>query len=138
MAASATATREAVERYIHALNGHDRDEIAACVTPGFFNEHTSAAGVSVRGRDAYRERLASFLAGFSELRYEVEDMLIDGDRAAVPYRMSARYGGAPVSIRGMFRFRVSGGLIDHRVDYWDGAEFERQVEASNPGPHRTS
>ncbi|MDF5757532.1 nuclear transport factor 2 family protein [Spongiactinospora sp. TRM90649] len=126
-AAGAFSTRRAVERYIGALNRHDRDEIAACVTPGFHNEHTSAAGVSVRGRDAYRERLASFLAGFEDLRYEVEDLLVDGDRAAVPYRMTFRYGGTPVSIRGMFRFRVSDGLIDHRVDYWDGAEFERQT-----------
>jgi hypothetical protein len=32
-----------------------------------------------------------------------------------------------VSIRGVFRFDVSGGLIAHRVDYWDSAEWSRQV-----------
>jgi predicted ester cyclase len=120
-------TRQAVERYIAALNRHDPEEIAACVTPGFHNEHTSAAGVSLRGRTAYRERLAVFLTEFTGLGYEAEDMLVDGDRAAVPYRMSFEYGGAPVVIRGMFRFRVEDGLIAHRVDYWDGADFERQI-----------
>ncbi|GII94593.1 ester cyclase [Sinosporangium siamense] len=120
-----------VERYIDALNRHDPDLIAACVTPGFHNEHTSAAGVSLRGREAYRERLTGFLAEFAELTYEIEDMLVDRARAAVPYRMSCIYHGKPIVIRGMFRFTVDGGLISHRVDYWDGAEFARQVSSSH-------
>ena len=33
----------------------------------------------------------------------------------------------PVSIRGMFRFVVEAGLITHRTDYWDSAEFVRQT-----------
>ncbi|MCG5217613.1 nuclear transport factor 2 family protein [Streptosporangium sp. KLBMP 9127] len=123
-------TRQAVERYIAALNRHSPEEIAACVTPGFHNEHTSAAGVSLHGRDAYRERLGNFLTEFTDLSYEIEDLLVDGDRAAVPYRMTFRYGGAPVTIRGMFRFRVADGLVAHRVDYWDGAEFERQIRTA--------
>lgn len=120
-------TRRAVERYIEALNRHDPDEIAACVTPDFFNEHTSAAGVSTRGRDAYRERLTGFLAEFAGLTYEVEDVIVERDRAAVPYRMTFIYNGTPVRIRGIFRFRVAGDLIAHRVDYWDGADFQRQI-----------
>ncbi|MEV4186184.1 nuclear transport factor 2 family protein [Streptosporangium canum] len=120
-------TRQAVERYVEALNRHDPGEIAACVTPGFHNEHTSEAGVSLRGRDAYRERLKVFLSEFAGLRYEIEDLIVDGLRAAVPYRMSFTYRGRPVVIRGMFRFEVADGLIAHRVDYWDGAEFTRQT-----------
>lgn len=120
-------TRQAVERYIGALNRHDPDEIAACVTPAFHNEHTSSAGVGLHGRDAYRERLTGFLAEFAGLRYEIEDLIVDGLRAAVPYRMSFTYRGRPVAIRGMFRFEVEDGLIAHRVDYWDGEEFARQT-----------
>ncbi|GAA3070278.1 nuclear transport factor 2 family protein [Streptosporangium carneum] len=120
-------TRQAVERYLGALNRHDPDEIAARVTPDFHNEHTSAAGVDLRGRDAYRERLRGFLAEFAGLRYEIEDLIVDGARAAVPYRMTFTYRGRPVVIRGMFRFEVADGLIAHRVDYWDGEEFARQV-----------
>jgi hypothetical protein len=85
----------------------------------------------VRGRTAYGERLPAFLAQFRNLRYEAEDWIIDGDRAAVPYRMSCTYvdenGSHPVTIRGMFRFTVNGGTIVHRVDYWDSAAFSRQV-----------
>jgi ketosteroid isomerase-like protein len=97
------------------------------VTEDFHNEHTSALGHSLRGRQAYRERLPSFLAEFAGLRYEIEDVIAEGDRAAVPYTLHCTWSGQPVQIRGMFRFEVRDGLIAHRVDYWDSAEFQRQI-----------
>ena len=125
-------TAEAIGRYLDALNLGDPDLIAECVTEDFFNEHTSALGRSLHGRAAYRERLPSFLAEFAGLHYEVEETIVERDRAAVAYTMTSRWGGEgkPLCIRGVFRFRVAGGLIAHRVDYWDGAEFTRQVGPS--------
>ncbi len=122
------ATTAAVERYLAALNAHDADAAAAAVTEDFVNEHTSVRGASVTGRAAYRERLDGFLAGFPDLRYEVEDLLVDGARAAVPYSMTMTVDGRPVRLRGIFRFTVRDGLIAHRVDYWDGEDFRRQVD----------
>jgi steroid delta-isomerase-like uncharacterized protein len=114
------------------LNRHDADAAAECVAVDFVNEHTSALGTSLRGRSAYRERLPQFFARFDDLHYEVEDFIIDTDRVAVPYAMTCtvRDGGVahPVRLRGMFRFRIEDGLIAHRVDYWDGTEFERQID----------
>ena len=121
-------TGEVIERYLDALNGGDPDRIAACVSEDFFNEHTSALGHSRRGRASYRERLPSFLEEFAGLHYDVEEMIIDGERSAVAYTMTCTYRGAPVSVRGVFRLRVEDGLIAHRVDYWDSAVFLRQVE----------
>ncbi len=100
----------------------------------FFNEHTSSIGTSLRGRSAYRERLDGFLAQFHELRYEVEDVLVDGERAAVAYRMHFSWRGddgvtRPITIRGIFRFHIVDGAIAHRVDYWDSADFTRQATA---------
>jgi len=138
--ADPSSTRAAVERYLDALNGGDPDAVATCVTDDFFNEHTSALGHSLRGRAAYRERLPSFLAEFEDLRYQPEDVIVDADRAAVPYRMTCTWvGGAgrhPVEIRGIFRFRVRDGRIAHRVDYWDSAEFARQTSARRDGDPR--
>ncbi|TQS45801.1 nuclear transport factor 2 family protein [Cryptosporangium phraense] len=116
-----------MERYLAALNAGDADAVAACVTDDFVNEHTSAAGRSLRSRAAYRERLGGFLAEFENLHYDVEDLLVDDDRAAVAYRMSFRLHGKPVSVRGMFWFRVEDGLIAHRRDYWDGKTVEQQI-----------
>lgn len=97
----------------------------------FVNEHTSERGHSRNGRAAYRAALDRFLADFADLRYEVAHMLIDGDRAAVEYRMSFRMvpaKGRPVSVRGVFLFRVNdAGLIAHRTDFWDSAVVDRQL-----------
>jgi ketosteroid isomerase-like protein len=121
------ATRAAVDRYVAALNGHDADTIAAAVTDDFVNEHTSAQGVSRLGRAAYRDALDGFLARFRDLHYEVEDTLVEGNRAAVAYRLTAMVDGRPLSIRGVFRLWVRDGQVAHRVDYWDGAEAARQI-----------
>ncbi|GAA4717808.1 nuclear transport factor 2 family protein [Phytohabitans rumicis] len=122
-----TGTREAVLRYLDALNAHDADAVAACVTEDFVNEHTSTLGRNVTGRAAYRAALTGFLADFADLRYEVEDLLVDGERAALAYTMRCRLRGRPLRIRGVFRFRVEAGLIAHRIDYWDSGQVTRQV-----------
>jgi steroid delta-isomerase-like uncharacterized protein len=126
------STRDVVLAYLEAINAGDADRAADLVTDDFHNEHTSSLGSSLRGRDAYRERLPRFLARFAGLRYVVEDVLVDGDRAAVPYTMTFDWADEdgsqhPVTIRGMFRFRVEDGRVAHRVDYWDGADFQRQT-----------
>jgi len=121
--------RCAVLAYVDALGSGDADAVAALVTEDFVNEHTSLLGRSLQGRVAYRKRLRGFLSEFEGLRYEVEDVVVDGDRVVVPYTMAATVHGKPIRIRGMFRFRVRGGLVAHRVDYWDSAEFTRQLES---------
>ena len=127
------STREAVTRYLNALNAGDPAAVTSCVTEDFWNEHTSALGTSLHGREAYRERVPQFLGRFRGLHYEIEDLLADGDRAVVRYRMTCRWaddsgGEHPVVIRGMFWFSVRGTQIAHRIDYWDGTEFTRQVQ----------
>jgi steroid delta-isomerase-like uncharacterized protein len=120
-----------VAAYLAALNSHDPDRIAGCVAHGFVNEHTSTMGHSLTGRVAYRRRLEDFLTDFADLRYESEQVLIDGDRAAVPYRMSFRLmsaGGRRVTIRGVFVLQVDDdGAIAHRTDYWDSADVQQQL-----------
>ncbi len=126
---------EVVRAYISALNAGDMDAIAGHVSDDFVNEHTAALGESVVGRDVYRRHLQRFLCAFKDLNYQLEEVIVDGDKVAVAYMMSAIWLGTDAgarqhkafSIRGMFRFKVSQGLITHRVDYWDSAEFERQV-----------
>jgi ketosteroid isomerase-like protein len=128
-------TTRTVLAYVDALNTGDPDAIAATVTEDFRSEHICSLGHGLEGRAAYRERLPVFLGQFTRLRYEAEDLIVDGDRAAVPYRMSCVWiddegTGHPVSLRGLFRFRIRDGAIAHRVDYWDGTEFLRQVRAN--------
>jgi steroid delta-isomerase-like uncharacterized protein len=128
-------TESVVRAYLAALNRADADAAAACVGEEFVNEHTATLGDTIVGREAYRKRLGEFLQRFGKLHYEVEKMIVAGADIAVAYRMSASWraagadasAGRPFVIRGMFRFRVEAGRIVHRVDYWDSADFQRQV-----------
>ena len=127
-------TRAAALRYLGALNRHDADAVAGCVAEDFVNEHTSALGHGVTGRAAYRRRLDGFLGDFADLRYEVEDLVVRDVRAVLAYKMSFRLvsaGNAPVKVRGVFRLWVnSDGLLARRIDYWDGTEVTRQLDAA--------
>ncbi|GGC11642.1 hypothetical protein GCM10011494_33040 [Novosphingobium endophyticum] len=125
-------TRTAVIAYISTLNAGDADAIASRVAPDFVNEHIAEDGLSLAGRNAYRQRLQGFLAEFSELHYEIVDMIVEGDQAAVAYRMRYNWKGKQpfrrIETRGMFHFKVQDGLIARRTDYRDSAVSRRQME----------
>ena len=135
---SGAGPEQTVRAYITALNAGDIDAVAGLVSATFVNEHTSSRGETIVGREDYRDRLAGFLVEFKNLHYEIEDVIVDGQRVAVPYILSATWmapdatvaRGRPFSVRGMFRFLVTDSAIAHRVDYWDSADFARQVGLS--------
>jgi ketosteroid isomerase-like protein len=118
---------ELVRGYVEALNRGDVDAVVAAVGADFESEHTSAIGESFRGRDEYRRRLPAFFALLPERHYEIEDVLVDGGRAAVPYTLCAP---PAIVVRGVFLFTCRDGVIVRRVDYWDSAEFLRQRDAT--------
>ncbi len=97
------------------------------MSDGFANVHTSALGLPSDGKAEYRARLADFLATFVGLTYEVEEILVEGDRVVAAYVMRARADGTPFEIRGVMRLTVHDGLIERRVDYFDSLSFLRQT-----------
>jgi ketosteroid isomerase-like protein len=113
--------------YLAAFATGDPDQIAAHVTDGFVNEHTAALGGGCTGIDEYRERLPKFLASMPELRYELEDVVADGDRVMAAYTMHAVVNERDIAIRGVMRFRVEGDKIAKRTDYWDSLVFKQQA-----------
>jgi steroid delta-isomerase-like uncharacterized protein len=121
-------TAAAVARsYVESFASGDPDAVASHVTDDFVNEHTAALGSGCVGRDEYRSRLPGFLATFSGLRYEVEDVVAEGNRAMVPYTMHATHDSHAVTIRGVMRIEVRDGKVARRVDYWDALTFLKQV-----------
>ena len=101
--------------------------MAAHVSDGFSNVHTSALGLPSKGKAEYLARLADFLATFAGLAYEAEEIIVEGDRVAAAYVMRARADGKPFEIRGVMRLTVRDGLIARRVDYFDSLTFLRQT-----------
>lgn len=118
---------EVARGYVEAFATGDADAVASKVTEAFVNEHTSALGSGVLGRDAYRERLPGFLGAFDGLRYEIERILTDNNTVTVPYRMLAMHDGQQVDLRGVMVIDVEGDLVARRCDYWDSLTFLRQT-----------
>ncbi len=113
--------------YVESFASHDPDMIATHVAEGFVNEHESALGAGCEGRAEYRQRLPGFLAAFPALRYDVEDVIADGPRVAVTYRMTATPPEGAIDIRGVMIIELADGLVSRRTDYWDSLTVLRQT-----------
>jgi steroid delta-isomerase-like uncharacterized protein len=114
-----TSPADLARSYLASFAGRDVAAIAAHVSDDFVNEHTSALGSGCVGRAEYERRLPGFLDSMPGLRYEVEDVIADGDRAVATYTLHARMNGREIAVRGAMRFVVRDGSIVHRTDYWD-------------------
>jgi steroid delta-isomerase-like uncharacterized protein len=114
--------------YLAAFATGDPELVVAHVADGFVNEHTAALGSSSVGVAEYRHRLPEFFASMPDLRYDIEDVIVTGDRVVIPYTLRARVNARDIAIRGVMRFVVDAdGRITHRTDYWDSEVFRRQA-----------
>ena len=118
---------ELCRSYLESFATGDPERIAAHVTDDFVNEHTAALGGGCVGIEEYRKRLPNFLASMPGLRYDVEEVVADGNRVMAAYTMRAVVNDRDIAIRGVMRFRVDGQLIATRVDYWDSLVFQTQA-----------
>jgi steroid delta-isomerase-like uncharacterized protein len=121
------STSAVARAYLESFATADPDTVAALVTDDFINEHTAALSSGCVGKDEYRRRLPGFLASFAGLRYDIEDVVAEDDRAAVAYTMHATYEGHPIEVRGVMRILVRNGLVAHRTDYYDALGFLQQI-----------
>jgi ketosteroid isomerase-like protein len=118
------------ERCVHYLQSFatgDPAAVVANVTDDFVNEHTSAMGSGCEGKEEYSRRVPGFLASMPGLRYEIEDVVAEGDRVMAAYTLHTRVNDRDIAVRGVMRFLVRDGLVAHRTDYWDSMVFKQQA-----------
>ncbi|MEP7114931.1 MAG: nuclear transport factor 2 family protein [Ilumatobacteraceae bacterium] len=113
--------------YLEAFSTGEANAVVAFVTDDFVNEHTAALGGGCVGIVEYRQRLPAFLSSMPGLRYDIEDVMEDGERVCAAYTLRATVNDRPIAVRGVMRFIVRDGRIAHRVDYWDSLVFQRQA-----------
>ncbi len=115
------------QAYLAAFATGDPNRVTALVTDDFVNEHTAALGSGCTGKAEYASRVPGFLASMPGLRYDVEDVIADGDRVAIAYVLRTTVNEREIAVRGVMRFRVEGDLVAHRTDYWDSLVFKQQA-----------
>lgn len=127
MSAVAQSAADICRGYLEAFSTGQPDNVAAFVTDDFINEHTAALGGGCVGIDEYRKRLPGFLASMPGLRYDIEDVVAEGDHVFAAYTLRTTVNDKPIAVRGVMRFVVRDGRIAHRIDYWDSLVFQRQA-----------
>ena len=127
MSVGAQSPADICRGYLDAFSTGQPDNVAAFVTDDFINEHTAALGGGCVGIDEYRKRLPGFLASMPGLRYDIEDVVAEGDHVFAAYTLRTTVNDKPIAVRGVMRFFVRDGRIAHRIDYWDSLVFQRQA-----------
>jgi predicted ester cyclase len=127
MSAAAQSAADICRGYLEAFSTGQPDNVAAFVTDDFINEHTAALGGGCVGIDEYRKRLPGFLASMPGLRYDIEDVVAEGDHVFAAYTLRTTVNDKPIAVRGVMRFFVRNDRIAHRIDYWDSLVFQRQA-----------
>jgi cytochrome P450/predicted ester cyclase len=82
--------RTLVRRYYDALNRHDLNALDDVVSVDLVHHGLPGA----RDRDALKEMLARYLAGFPDLVHTIEDVVVEGDRIAVRTTTAGTHTGS--------------------------------------------
>jgi steroid delta-isomerase-like uncharacterized protein len=132
-------TKRAVEKvargYFEAMASRDPEAVAGHWADDGVQE-VLPLGV-FRGRQAVVSLFREIVSAVPDVETTMEHMVADNQRAAVEWRLSGHFTGAPfqgieptgrrIELRGIDVLEVEGGKLKHRTTYYDGAEFARQV-----------
>ncbi len=114
-------------RYLESFSSGDPDLVASHVTEDFANNQMGVLGSCFTGRSLYQERLADFLNKFMHLKYTPEDIIANGDKVVIAYRMTSEDKQHGLDIHGVMIISVSDDLVSQRSDYWDGLTYLAQT-----------
>ena len=118
--------------------GMNRGEVSAAdtvFTPDCVFHITGVAD-PIRGVGPWKEMIAGLLRAFPDIRFTVEDQLVQGDRAAFRWRATGTHtgplGAAPptgkrVVLDGLIVDSMSGGKVRERWEQWDQSLMLQQL-----------
>ncbi len=143
---TAAAEAEAIaRRYFEAISNQDLDEALACWEPGVIN-HIAPVG-ELRVPDQVRQYFESVYAAMPDFNYEIVDLVTDGERVAVRWRLTGTFKGKPfqgirptgvrIHGEGIDMVRIENGKIQRNDSYWDDTHIGRQIGILPPKGSRT-
>ena len=110
------------------LSAGNMDVLEMCIARSYVG-HDPVQPEGLQGRDGVRQRRARTQAAFPDGRFDIEDMIEEGDRVAVRYRFtgthSGPFAGAPatgkeVTGQGIEIYRLHDGQI---VESWSQGNY---------------
>ena len=132
----AADAREMAETYFAALRERDLDAIAACWAPDGVDDMVGQA--ELHGPAGVRGFFAELFAAVPDFQFSVDDIIVDGDRAAVRWHATGTFAGegayqgiAPtgqaVALSGLDLLEVRDGKLVSNHAFADGMGFARQI-----------
>jgi len=116
-----------------AWNGRNTATIDELLCPECLGHMESG---DVPGAEAFKAVRAQFLAAIPDLRFDVEDMVSEGDNVVVRWRAGGTHDGdgfgheptgRPISVRGITWHRYRDGKMVEGWDAWNQDAFLRQL-----------
>ena len=99
--------KDVVQRFVkEVLAGGQLDRIDELVAPGYVNRAFGA------GLEAFKGMLAGLSAALPDRRFNIEDLVADGDAVVIRFTSEMRDGnGKTISLRGLTFYRLADGKI---------------------------
>jgi steroid delta-isomerase-like uncharacterized protein len=118
------------------FNKRRLDAIDEFISPDYVLR-TAATGMPA-GRDAVRGSIAAYLAGFSDLRISVDELVAEGDRVVGLFTFTGTHDGdlfgipptgRAISVRQMAMYRIRDGQVVEEWEVSDQLALMQQVGA---------
>jgi predicted ester cyclase len=135
----AMGTTADVVRDVFALvNDRDLARLAAeRISSDFVRHDLAEMWPGVAGRDGVRDFLTMLIGAAPDLRLEIDDLIENGDRAAVRFRMTGTHTGGPlfdvpptgasIDVNAINIYRVENGRIAETWQLSDGLSVYRAI-----------
>jgi steroid delta-isomerase-like uncharacterized protein len=134
-------TGEIARSYFEAVGRQDLDSMESHYQPGSIGVIHGLVELEVG--ENYREWFANLFRSFPDWKFEILDIVAEGERAAVEWRATGSFSGdsrfeglepngASVDVRGCDVVTVRDGKLVDNQAYTDGAEIARQLGALPP------
>jgi len=134
-------TASVARSYFEAIGRRDLDSMTDHWEPGGTGEIHGL--VELEAPDTYREWFGNLFQAFPDFRFEILDLVAEGEQAAVRWRASGTFNGsthfegvapngAQVDLTGCDLLTIRNGRIHRNEAYMNGAEMGRQLGALPP------
>jgi steroid delta-isomerase-like uncharacterized protein len=136
-----TETDSVARAYFEAVAARDLDAMTGFYEPGGTGEIHGL--VELTAPHSYRAWFANLFAAFPDFRFEILDVVAEGEKAAVRWRATGTFNGntqfegmdptgARVDLSGCDMLTIRNGKIQRNEAYMNGAQMAQQLGALPP------